>query len=326
MRFTILARRLLAAAFFLSSLCCTHAIAQDPVVGRVSGAEVTRTEFRGALLQALRTEAQPLTDVDQQKSLIDALLDFKTVPARAEKIYQLTRTENAFIARQVGEAQLRAIAMIADFRYREKINKDSPRVQQRARELYLASPDQFNSSESYDISHIVVRTDNRSLEDAVGRANDAYKKLSAGESFATVSALLSDDPSAKANKGRLPPLAPEQVDNDFAKRVMNKANVGQLLKPFIARSGIHVALLHAYNAPRRLTFDEAKEAAVERAVDELVAAERNKDWAAMRIDPSARSYDLASIADLIKPAQKNTMSPEVLNEVRRIKAEQATKK
>lgn len=321
-------RRHLPAAFFFA---CTLAISFDAPAQNVGktrdgATNVSRAEALGAMHQALRDDARPFTDELQQKSLVDALIDFKTVPSRAQARYKFTETESGYIARQVGEANLRAIAQLVDWRYRLAHKPDSPHVLLRARELYAAQTKELLTAPSFELSHIVVRTDTRSIEEATTRAITAYDRLNKGELFEKVALELSDDPSVKSNKGALPPLTGDLVDNAFARNALREDLVGKLLRPFLARSGIHVVLIRKYNPPTPLAFEQVRESLIAKAIEEVIANERIRDWNAVRVQDNDREYDLTSLVDLIKPKGTETSAEKLRLEAARIKSEMLQKK
>jgi PPIC-type PPIASE domain len=317
--------RLLSAAFF--SLACAFASASEQqIVGSArDGTTVTRTEVLGAMRQALRDDAQPFDNSDQQRLLIDSLTDFKTMPSRAQKSFQFAETDKAYIARQTGEATMRAVAQLLDWRYRDAYKPDSPRVLTRAKELYAITAKEQTSPPTFEISHVVVRTDTRSIIEATNRASLVYERLKSGVPFEDVAVEFSDDPSVKSNKGHLPPLTAEQVDNAFARNTMREELVGKLLQPFLARSGIHIALVKKYNSPKQLEFTQVKDAFVTKAIDELVTSERVRAWSAIRIDQSEREYNLDALESLIKPPPSAADQEKLRLESVRIKAEMQSK-
>lgn len=324
---TCMRRHLPAAFFFLGALSFAHfSDAQTVGKTRDSASVISRQDVVGAMQQALRESKQPFNDTTQQQSLIDTLIDFKTVPARAQQHFKFSETENAYIARQTGESHLRAIAQLVDWRYRDKHKSDSPHVLARARELYAAQSKELVSAPTFDVSHIVVRTDTRTIEEAVARAVTAYERLAKGEPFDVVALDLSDDPSVKNNKGRLPPLTSDQVDSAFARNVLREELVGKLLRPFLARSGVHVVRVHQVSPPKQLSFDAVRESLIAKAIDEIVATERTRDWNSIRVQPADREYNFTPLADLIKPAVSEEAKEKVRLEAARIKAEMLQKK
>ncbi|MGL4232262.1 MAG: peptidylprolyl isomerase [Casimicrobium sp.] len=310
----------LAAAFFF--VVTSVGEASSPLVGKdVQGAVVTRAEVIGAMQQALKTDAKPFNDSDQQQTLIDALLDMKTLPRVAQKQFSFDEVENAYIARQAGEAHMRAIAQLLDWRYRDKYKANSPVVLERARELFAVAKGEQLTPPTYEVAHIVIRTDTRSIEEATSRAVTAYDRLKNGEKFDVVATEMSDDPTVATNKGHLPPLRYDQVDSAFARNVMNDHLVGKLLRPFLARSGIHVVFVKKHNPGKAQTFESVQEAFIGRAVEELVASERNRDWSKIRPNANQREYNLSILSDLIKPSVSPQDQKKLMEEAAKQKAD-----
>jgi parvulin-like peptidyl-prolyl isomerase len=318
MQFPTQGRRRTAVGFFSWLFVCGVLSAQT-VGTTTGGAQVTRTEVLGALSQALRESPKPFNDADQQKALVDALIDFKTVPERAQKHFNFTETERAFIARQSGEATAKAVAQLVDWRYRQKHSANATHIETRARELYAAQAKEITTAPTFELSHLVIRVDTRSIEEAVTRARQAYDRIAAGASFEAVALEYSDDPTVKQNKGLLPPLTNELVDQAFARNALLPGNVGKLLPPFLARSGIHVVKVHKYDPPKQLDYNAVKERMIAAAIDEITAVDRTKDWNAIRVPATERRYALESLSDLIAPPPSAAETERLRTEALRIK-------
>ncbi len=119
--------------------------------------------------------------------------------------------------------------------------------------VYDARPGQFTELKA---SHILfnAETDGQ-VPDAMKKALDLRAKLLAGEDFAKAAAALSEDPTAKANKGDLGWFQPDQMQKPFV-QAAQALKIGELSQPVRTVYGIHLIRLEGR---RDKTFDQVKE-------------------------------------------------------------------
>ncbi len=105
-------------------------------------------------------------------------------------------------------------------------------------------------------AHIIIRIGDRfSAKDtsqAIGKINEIYQKLQAGEDFATLAAQFSDDPSS-GNRGG--DLGSGRLLTEM-QEVKLKLNKGEYSKPFTTRFGWHIMTVTEVEAEK--SFEESK--------------------------------------------------------------------
>ena len=119
-------------------------------------------------------------------------------------------------------------------------------------ENYMSDPDAINrlSKEAFKRSlkdihaaHIFLSLKNASgnIDSAAARKklNDVTKRLAAGEDFLKVAQQLSDDPSAKDNKGDLNFITVFTLPYEF-ENVVYSITPGKVSKPYLSRVGYHI--------------------------------------------------------------------------------------
>ena len=119
-------------------------------------------------------------------------------------------------------------------------------------ENYMSDPDAINrlSKEAFKRSlkdihaaHIFLSLKNASgnIDSAAARKklNDVTKRLAAGEDFLKVAQQLSDDPSAKDNKGDLNFITVFTLPYEF-ENVVYSTTPGKISKPYLSKMGYHI--------------------------------------------------------------------------------------
>jgi peptidyl-prolyl cis-trans isomerase D len=119
--------------------------------------------------------------------------------------------------------------------------------------VYDARPGQFTEMKA---SHILFKAEtDAQVPDAMKKALDLRAKLLAGEDFAKAAAALSEDPTAKTNKGDLGWFQPDQMQKPFV-QAAQALKIGELSQPVRTVYGIHLIRLEGR---RDKTFDQVKE-------------------------------------------------------------------
>jgi len=159
-------------------------------------------------------------------------------------------------------------AVLADV-YAEKVRDKQKDVNldARARELYLADPEQFRTPETLSIEHILVNLNGRTREQARERAQDLYQRAKGGEDFMMLAGRYSDDPLKTRNGGRYDAAPIESYDPRW-RTAINQLKKGELSAPIESDDGFHIFRLVERKPPQVPKFEEVKE--------KIVAAERER--------------------------------------------------
>lgn len=104
-------------------------------------------------------------------------------------------------------------------------------------------------------SHILFKADEAQLPEALKKAQDLRAKLVAGQDFSKAAADLSEDPSAKVNKGDLGWFKSGQMVKPFEEAALALKS-GEISQPVRTIHGIHLIRLEGR---RERSFDEVKE-------------------------------------------------------------------
>ncbi|MEQ1861589.1 MAG: peptidylprolyl isomerase [Chthoniobacteraceae bacterium] len=131
-----------------------------------------------------------------------------------------------------------------------------------AEAFYKGNPEQFKTPEQVRASHILIKCEKEAAEAEVKAKTEAAVKVLArvkkGEDFATLAGELSEDPSAKENKGDLNFFGREQMVPEFSEAAfaMKKGDVSAA--PVRSQFGFHVIKVTDRKEAGTMPFDEAK--------------------------------------------------------------------
>jgi peptidyl-prolyl cis-trans isomerase SurA len=98
----------------------------------------------------------------------------------------------------------------------------------------------------------------RDVEEARLKAEEAYRRLEAGEPFSLVAAEVSSDPVSASKGGLLGTFRLEDLNPQF-QEILRERQSGELTEPLLTPAGFYVFLVKNRAMGRQLTFDELKE-------------------------------------------------------------------
>lgn len=104
------------------------------------------------------------------------------------------------------------------------------------------------------VKHILVTTSGRNDTEAQQRAQEAYNKIKAGESFANIAKAYSEDIDSKENGGLIANYAKGSVSEQFDQAIQMTA-VGEVSQPVKTNFGYHLVSSELNNAP---SFESVK--------------------------------------------------------------------
>lgn len=235
------------------------------VLVQSSRLKITRADFDAELANVppgLRTEFA--ANNDRISKLMNSLLETKTLAseARASGLDKDPEVQ-ARIALQID----RVLAMARN----EQIERDAEAAFDRrrdefvgrARELYLLDKAKYTTPEQVRVTHILIKTDKHTKEEALKIASEVRARVVAdGADFAAVARQYSEDPSAKSNGGTLGWVAARQVDRAFWTGATALQKQGDISEPVLTTFGYHIIRLDGKKASELQPFDAVKEQAL----------------------------------------------------------------
>lgn len=146
----------------------------------------------------------------------------------------------------------------------------------RAREMYLANPSAYRIPDQREVSHILIRADERSDKEARALARQAAELARTGEvPFTELVARFSEDPSKDTNSGSIG-LIGDHLDADFLGAAEQLNEVGQVTDAVKSQFGYHVIKLDSLRPGRDRTFEEVQPAIEMRLEQEFIGRVRRE--------------------------------------------------
>lgn len=155
---------------------------------------------------------------------------------------------------------------------------------QRARELYLANPQQFQKKAGYTFTHLLITTSNRSESEVMRMVIEVLDKLESGTAFDELVAAHSEDPSLSENNGKYEGVTLDSLSRNFANS-LEELEPNEISEPVRSRNGWHLIRLEEVSEPGRQSWEEAREKAIEMARSQH-AEQIRKNYTSQIVDVS----------------------------------------
>ncbi len=221
----------LMAALLLSGASAMAQTADDPVIMRVNGVPVTRSEFEYSFN---KNNADGVLDKKGVEEYVPLFVDFKL---------------------KVEEAKAQGIDTLSSIRrelegYKEQMVmptlEDTAFIEREARKTYQATADRFAGQDLLTASHILVlmRQDADAQKQAAAKAriDSIYAVLQGGADFAEVAKACSDDKGSAQRGGELGQFGKGMMIPDFEKAAY-ALQPGQMSAPVKTTVGWHIIKL-----------------------------------------------------------------------------------
>ncbi len=203
----------------------------DPVVMKIAGTPVTRSEFEYNYNKNNSGEVVDPADVEEYAQLF---INYKLKVKAAEdaQLDTLTSFKNEF--RQYRDQQIRPL-LVSD----EVAEKET-------RNYYDNMVKQLDGHDLRLPCHIYLRVPQKSTPELQAsqkqRIDSIYRELQAGADFAEMAKKCSEDQQSAMRGGELTWFGPGQLVPDFEK-VMYELKKGEMSAPFLSAAGYHIMYL-----------------------------------------------------------------------------------
>lgn len=195
-----------------------------------------------------------LSNPAQLKALLLDLYRYRALAneGKAQKIDQ----EPLFVAR-MNFAYERSLALEYLETYLAQLKK--PDFTEAAREAYIVKKQQFMLPEQVSAEHILIKAEDRTVDEALQLAKDVRAQALAGKkSFADLAVEFSEDPSVKNNQGSLGFFTRDRMVKEFSDGAFALKNKGDISEPIKTQFGYHIIRLVDKKAAKQRSFDEVK--------------------------------------------------------------------
>jgi peptidyl-prolyl cis-trans isomerase C len=146
-----------------------------------------------------------------------------------------------------------------------------PDLEQLAKEDYLAHKDQYVVPANVTVEHILISTNDRSVDDALKLAEQVRAKAIANpDSFEDLVKEYSDDPSKRTNNGKMRDATSDKYVPEFSKAAARLTAQHPISEPVKTKFGFHIIKLMSATAAKQKTFDEVKDSIVEHLREQYI--------------------------------------------------------
>jgi peptidyl-prolyl cis-trans isomerase C len=154
-----------------------------------------------------------------------------------------------------------------------------------ARERYLVNKEQFRTPEEVRVSHILLRTEKHSPEEATRTLEDLRKKALSGTSFADLAKQYSEDEGSKVEGGDVGFFHAGQMDGAFETAAFALKQKGEMSPVVKSSFGYHLIRFEARKPSAVLPFDEVKGRIIAEMRDEYMKRARDTHLTEIVNDP-----------------------------------------
>lgn len=219
--------KLLVSTLALSALVMPVRGEEDPVLMRINGQEIKKSEFEYIYYKNSQQQMAEQKNLDEY---LDLFVNFKLKVAEAEA--RGIDTTHAFVSELAGYRKQLAQPYLVD-----KTVDDSL-----AKEAYERLKD------NVEVSHILLRLDQNATDSDVKAAYDKVmgwkQKVDGGYDFAKLAKEVSEDPSAQQNNGYLGYISGFMTVYPFETAAYNTP-AGQISDPVRTQFGFHLVKVHS---------------------------------------------------------------------------------
>ncbi len=163
--------------------------------------------------------------------------------------------------------QLRRLVGVYELRSQAR-SLTEPNYEEIARQNYEAQKHKLETPETVTVTHVLISTENRSLEEAQALAESVAEKARQDTPIARLVQNYSEDPSRGSNLGLLTFGRGEMVPA-FDKAAWSATEEGEIIGPVKTGYGFHVIQFHKRNPPVQATFEEVEEEFVDAAKEQF---------------------------------------------------------
>tara|TARA_R110002110_G_scaffold245617_3_gene462004 strand:- start:52426 stop:53328 length:903 start_codon:yes stop_codon:yes gene_type:complete len=174
-----------------------------------------------------------------------------------------------------------------------------------AQDVYTAEADAFQQPERVRAAHILIKTEERTEEEALALAEEVLQKLKSGEDFKMLALKYSEDPSAKTNLGSVGVFARGQMVPEFEQAAFALRKSGELAGPVKTEFGYHIIKLDEYLPARKQSFDEVKAEIISKLQSEIPANIRQNKLIEIR-SAEPVEFDEDVMQDLLQEFRKDS--------------------
>lgn len=247
--------RFLAVCFLAASMACPL-LADDSVLARQGDLVVTNDEIDAAFAQIPDLyRGNFIRDGKKVDQLIQNLFRNKLVAADAVS-HGYDKDPIAVSRIKIAGEKEMALAWV------EQVLADAPQPDYGAlaHERYLAKPQDYQTQEMVDVSHILIQSGTRNDDEARLMAEELRAELLENpELFDEYVMEFSEDPAKSSNKGRYPQSKRGEMVKPFEEMAFSLQEPGEISELVETSYGFHILRLNKKIPPEKVPFDSVKQ-------------------------------------------------------------------
>ena len=215
-------------SFALAAISMTVAAQVDPIVMKINGTPVTRSEFE---YNYNKNNSEGVIDKKDVEEYVDLFVNYKLKVQAAldDKLDTLSSYQKEF--RTYRDQQIRPLLVPEGAKEKE------------CRDYYDNMLERLEGKQLIQPAHILIRlAQDASEEDraaAKAKIDSVYQVLKDGADFAELARTVSQDPSTAMRGGSLPWIGPNQVVKEF-EDVAYSLDKGEMSEPFLMPFGYDI--------------------------------------------------------------------------------------
>ena len=302
--------RLIAIALAgLASLQFAAAVAADlppDVLVQSERVKITRSDFEAELANVpagLRTEFG--ANSERMSKVMNVLLENKTlaIEARAQGLDKDPEVQARIasltdrVLAQARNEQIEREAKAAFEGRRDEFVKV-------AHEYYLTEKAKYTTPEQLNVTHILIRIDKHSKEEALKLAQEVRAlAVAEGGDFNALARKYSEDSTVKSNGGNIGWIVARQVDKSFWAGALALQKQGDISEPILSSVGYHVIRLDGKKVAELQPFEKVQAQALAEVKQNYVKAAKAKVLDGIFKDPTLQVNQpaLDSLSTTIDP-------------------------
>lgn len=273
---------------FLVTFCCSvlfysQIMAADDHIFAIQGDQVlTQDEMDAIFSEILENHRLPfIRDGERVDQKVQAILRMKQIAAAA----RLAGFDQEVVTKN--RMMLAAEKALAEAWIQDVIaNAPGGDYAAMAEEYYLANPDEFMSPEVLDVSHILISTETRAEEEALGIIENLSDQLAEVPGrFDEFVREYSEDPAKANNEGRYPQMQKGQMVKPFENAAFALKEPGEISEPVETAYGYHIIRLNGKKTSALVPFEQVKDPLVKQAEKKYISDYRLQYIIGLNSDP-----------------------------------------
>jgi peptidyl-prolyl cis-trans isomerase C len=280
------------------AIVCTglifNALAGDKALVTNGETKVTAEDFEAFLLRVPEAQrAEFRASLERVTKAVELIYTNRTLANEARRLGYDKDPLIALRGRQLEEGYLAQV-----WQTRHQAEMASPDMVERARDIYRLNPDRFREPERLSGEYLQISLVGRTRETALARAHEARDKWLAGESFAQIAALYSDDALFPKTRGRFEQVTPGDLEKPIAEAAFALSKPGEISQPVESGPALHMVRLEKKTPSRLRSFDEVKSGLIASEIAQFKGLETDRRIGELKNTERTKIHD-ANILELV---------------------------